>query len=155
MIYNALLAASESLPVVDIDNTIFIQGILFLVLFVILQSLLFKPWLEVKERRTSTIGGALDEAQSLRERADAAAADYDARLSKARDEAMSVRSDSRRDAEDEEATIVTAARKEATTELEARKAKIAEQSEQARAELAARVAPLSDDIVQQILGRSA
>ena len=87
MIYNALLAASESLPVVDIDNTIFIQGILFLLLFVILQSLLFKPWLEVRERRASKISGAIDEAKSLRERADAAGADYDARLSKARDEA--------------------------------------------------------------------
>ena len=155
MIYNALLAASESLPVVDIDNTVFLQGILFLLMFVVLHFLLFKPWLEVRERRASKISGAIDEAKSLRERADAAGADYDARLSKARDEAMSLRSDRRREAEDEEQKIVTAARKEATTKLEARKQELAEQSEQARADLSSRVASLSDDVVQQILGRSA
>ena len=155
MTYNALLAASESLPVVDIDNTIFIQAILFLVLFVVLQSLLFKPWLEVKARRAAKIGGAIEDAKSFRSAADSAATDYETRLSKARDAAMSLRSERRRDAEGEEATIVGAARTEASTGLEARKLVLSQEADKARGELSGRVAPLADEIVVKILGRSA
>jgi len=155
MIYTALLAASESLPVVDIDNTIFLQAILFLFLFVVLQSLLFKPWLEVKHKRARTIGGALEQAEVLRVEADEAQADYEARLAKARDAAMTLRSDRRREAETEEAEIVGAARSRANADLDARKAALVEDSEKARAALGGRVAPLANDIVTRVLGRPA
>jgi F-type H+-transporting ATPase subunit b len=155
MINPALLVASESLPVVDIDNTIFIQALLFLFLFVVLHFLLFKPWLEVKERRAARIGGALADASKLCEQADEAEASYEQRLAKARDEAMSLRSDSRREAEGEEAEIVGTARREAAAELESRKQTLEREVEQARGELSSRVEALASDITQQILGRSA
>lgn len=151
----ALLAASESLPVVDIDNTIFLQAILFLLLFVVLNSLLFKPWLEIKERRAKRIGGALADAESLRADARAAEADYEARLARARDAAMTVRSNSRREAEGEEAEIVGAARREASEHVEHNREALATQATQAREELVGRVDALASDIAKQILGRSA
>ena len=76
--------ASESLPVVDIDNTIFLQALLFLFLLVVLNFVLFQPWLEVKERRAKRIGGALKDAAELRERAVATELDYAARRSEER-----------------------------------------------------------------------
>lgn len=155
MTNTALLAASESLPVVDVDNTIFLQAILFLFLFVVLHFLLFKPWLEVKERRAKRIGGALEQADTLRASARESEAEYMQRLAKARDEAISLRSDHRRRAEHEEADIVGVARREAASELEARKLVLAKQTEVARAELGGRVDSLADDIAQQILGRPA
>ena len=155
MTTTALLVASESLPVVDIDNTVFLQGILFLGLFVVLHFLLFKPWLEVKERRAAKIGGAFAEAQDLRARATEAEAEYEQRLAAARDEAIGIRSDRRREAEAEEADIVGAARREAMAGLDARKAEIAGAAEQARRELGERVDSLADDITKQILGRPA
>ena len=146
---------SGALPVVDIDNTIFLQALLFLALFVLLNFVLFKPWLEVKERRAKRIGGALEDAAELRERATASGAEYDARLAKARDQAMNIRSDRRREAEEQEAEIVGAARREAATALEARKATLAADVEAARTELGSRVDELANDITAQVLGRSA
>lgn len=155
MINPVLLVASESLPVVDIDNTIFLQALLFLLLFVVLHFLLFKPWLEVQERRASRIGGAIADASELRTKAAEAESSYEQRLAKARDEAMSLRSDSRREAEGEEAEIVSAARREAAENLDARKQTLEREVEQARGELGSRVEALAGDITQQILGRSA
>ncbi|MFO7563083.1 MAG: ATP synthase F0 subunit B [Enhygromyxa sp.] len=147
--------ALESLPVVDIDNTIFLQALLFLFLMVVLNFVLFKPWLEIKERRAARIGGALEDAAELRERASASEADYAARLAKARDEAMTIRSERRREADEQEAEIVGAARRDAAASLDARKQTLAREVEQARAELGERVDSLARDITSQVLGRSA
>lgn len=155
MTITALLVASESLPVVDIDNTIFLQAILFLLLFLVLNSLLFKPWLEVKARRAQQIGGALSDATKLRGQAEEIGLDYQRRLTKARDDAMTLRSDRRREAEVEEAQIVGVARTKANSALEARKLTLAQETEQARGELGGRVGALASEISQQILGRSA
>lgn len=155
MTISALLAASESLPVVDIDNTIFLQAILFLALFLILQALLFKPWLEIRERRTQRIGGAFADAETLRQQADEAMVSYESRLARAREQAIVSRSDSRRAAEQAEAELVAVARSQAAEQLDARKRELVSQTETARAELQGRVDALAGDITQQILGRSA
>jgi F-type H+-transporting ATPase subunit b len=147
--------AFESLPVVDIDNTIFLQALLFLLLLMVLNFVLFQPWLEVKERRAKRIGGALKDAAELRERAAAAELDYAARLALARDQAMTIRSDRRRDADEQEATIVSDARRDATATLDARKEVLSREVEQARTELSGRVDSLARDITSQVLGRSA
>lgn len=149
------LLASESSPVVDIDNTVFLQLILFLFLFAVLNVFLFKPWLEVKERRAKKIEGAAAEAASLRTQAHDTAGSYDQRLAAAREQAMSVRSDSRRAAEAEEVAIVSAARREAAAELDAHKRTLSQQAGEARSELGGRIDALAGDITKQILGRSA
>jgi F-type H+-transporting ATPase subunit b len=155
MTISALLAASESLPVVDIDNTIFLQAILFAALFVLLNVFLFRPWLEIRERRSQKIGGALADAVSLRKQADDSAADYETRLAKAREDAVALRSDSRRGAEQEEAEIVGTARREAAAQLDAHKQTLEQQASAARAELAGRVDALASEVSQRILGRPA
>jgi len=143
MLSPALLVASESLPVVDIDNTIFLQALLFLFLLVVLNFVLFKPWLEVKERRAKRIGGALEDAVELRERA------------ATRDQAMATRSERRREAEEQQLEIVGDARREAAKNLSVRKQSIAVEVDQARTELGSRVELLARDISTQVLGRSA
>ncbi len=150
-----LVLASESAPVVDIDNTVFLQLILFLFLFAVLNVFLFKPWLELRERRAKKIEGAAAEAASLRTQAHETAGSYDQRLSAAREQAMAVRSDSRRAAEAEEATIVAAARREAAAELDAHKRTLEQQAGEARSQLGARIEALAGDITTQVLGRSA
>jgi F-type H+-transporting ATPase subunit b len=149
------LLASESTPVVDIDNTVFLQLILFLFLFAVLSVFLFKPWLEVRERRAKKIEGAVAEAQSLRTRAHESVGTYDQRLAEARQQAMAVRSDSRRAAEAEESTIVGAARRQAVEALDAHKRTLEQEAGQARVELGGRIDALAGDITTQILGRSA
>lgn len=149
-----LLLASEAIPVVDIDNTIFIQGAIFLVLIIILKPLLFDPWLAARDRRTQRIGGALEEAALMREQAGEKSVEYDARLRRARDEAMTLRSDRRKVADAEEAALVGSARREASEALDATKTKIAGEIDQARAELQSRVDSLASDVTKQVLGRA-
>lgn len=149
------MLVAESAPVVDIDNTVFLQLILFLFLLAVLNVFLFKPWLEIRERRTKKIEGAVAEAQSLRSRAHESAGTYDQRLAGAREQAMAVRSESRRAAEAEEATIVAQARREAAAELDVHKRALEQQAGSARAELGGRIDALAGDITAQILGRSA
>ncbi len=149
-----LLAFEAALPVVDVDNTIFIQGAIFLILIVVLKPLLFDPWLAARDRRAQRIGGAFEEAALLREQAAEKSAEYDARLRRAKDEAMSLRSDRRKAAEGEEAQLVAAARREAAESLDATKSKISTDIEQARAELQGRVDSLAGDVTKQVLGRA-
>ncbi|MCA9685949.1 MAG: ATP synthase F0 subunit B [Myxococcales bacterium] len=142
-------------PVVDIDNTVFIQAGLFLFLMFVLNFMLFKPWLEVRDRRAARIGGALEEAARLREAAGEREQDYDTRLAKAREQAIELRSDSRREAEGEEARIVGEARREAANSLDQTKAQLATEVDAARVTLGARVDALAGDITKQVLGRPA
>ena len=60
-----------------------------------------------------------------------------------------------RAAEDQQAEIVSSARREAAVSLSARKQVIATEVDQARAELGGRVELLARDISTQVLGRSA
>jgi len=147
--------ASESLPVVDIDNTIFLQAILFLILFLILNTFLFKPWLEVQARRTQSISGALEKAEQMQLDASAKGDEYDAKLRAARDEAMGLRSDQRKQGEKEAAAQLSEARDEARKSLEAARARIDEEASLARTSLSGRVDELARDIVSKILGRAA
>lgn len=146
--------ASEALPVVDVDNTIFIQGGIFLALIFVLKPLLFDPWLAARDRRAQRIGGAFEEAALLREQAAEKSTEYDARLRRAKDEAMTIRSDRRKAAEGEEATLVAAARRDAAESLDATKTKISADIEQARTELQSRVDSLASDVTKQVLGRA-
>jgi F-type H+-transporting ATPase subunit b len=147
----ALLA----LPVVDIDGTFFIQGGLFLLMVFLLNGLLFKPWLEVQARRTQSISGALEKAEQMQLDATAKGDEYDAKLRAARDEAMGIRSDERKEGEREAAERLSAARDEARKSLDEARMRIEKETSEARSSLSGRVDELAKDIVSKILGRAA
>lgn len=147
----ALLA----LPVVDIDGTFFIQGGLFLLMVFLLNGLLFKPWLEVQARRTQSISGALEKAEQMQLEAAAKGEEYDAELRAARDEAMGIRSDQRKEGERDAAAQLSAARDEARKSLDEARARIDREATDARSSLSGRVDELAKDIVSKILGRAA
>lgn len=148
------LPLAEAVPVVDIDGTLFIQGGLFLLLMFILQGLLFKPWLAVREKRAQRIEGALAASTRLKEEAHELGLEYDARLSKARDHALGVRNDARHAAEGEMATIVADAREKAGAALDVDRANIERQGERVQKELASRVDELARDVAARVIGRT-
>ena len=61
----APLLVASSAPVIDFDGTAYVQLGIFLVLMAVLHPLLFKPWLETRERRVTSIAGAVAEADRL------------------------------------------------------------------------------------------
>src|SRR5215510_5797233 len=85
--HKALFALASGHPLIDIDGTVFVQFGLFLVLFVVARSLLFKPYLALRERRKAGIEGARAEAERMTAQADAKLADYEKQFAAARDRA--------------------------------------------------------------------
>ncbi|MCA9719908.1 MAG: ATP synthase F0 subunit B [Myxococcales bacterium] len=146
--------ASGSAPVVDIDGTMWIQLGTFLLLMFILQPLLFKPWLETRQRRIEAIDGALESATALRERADAVQHQYDTQKAEAERAALELRSHERREAETTRQQALTEARAEAAHHLETAREQIAKQGAVARESLQRRVDELAQHVANKILRRA-
>lgn len=143
-----------SIPVVDIDGTMFVQLGIYLTLVFILGPLLFKPWLEAQARRSEAIEGALTKSRTMRTEADELAQDYDQRLDAAREKAHGVRSTARKQEEAAQADVLAAARDEANKGLSAERERIATETEQAREALGGRVDELATEITTKLLGRA-
>src|SRR3954471_19739378 len=87
-------------PLIDIDATVIVQFVLFLVLFVIANRFMFQPYLRLRERRRAGIEGARAEATRMTAQADPKLADYEKQLAVARegasDEARKIRAEASR-----------------------------------------------------------
>ena len=142
-------------PPVDIDNTVFVQAALFVLLYLLLRPLLFSPWLKVLERRKVSIDGALEAAQKLRLEADAFEQDCIARLERAKEGAMELRSDMRSQTEASQSELLARARSEASRSLESARTKAQRESVEARRQLQSNVEQIAADVFQKVLGRSA
>jgi F-type H+-transporting ATPase subunit b len=143
-----------AVPVVDIDNTIFVQGAIYLLLVVILNPLLFKPWLAAQRRRHDAIEGAIDKAKRLRDDADLLSSEYDTKLAAARDRALDERSRIRRQEETEQAARLAAVRDESAKTLESERARVDDEARKARHALSGRVDELAEQITLKLLGRA-
>jgi len=76
---------------VDINSTVFIQIINFLALIFILNQLLYKPILQIMERRKGIFDSAEAEIKRLQDTIDKKVAEYEARIAQAKGEAMAQR----------------------------------------------------------------
>jgi len=156
MFCNALAFASilAVAPVVDIDGTLFVQAGMFLGLMLVLNGVLYRPWLATLDRREEAIGGALTKAKRMRHEADALAVQYDQKLAVARDDAAELRSAARREEEQKQAAELANARSQASTELGAAKARVQREAEAARGALDTKTGELAEEIAAKILGRA-
>lgn len=152
---DALAETMIAAPVVDIDGTLFVQAGIFLALVFILNPLLFKPWLATQARRAEAIDGAARKAVALREQADALVSDYDTKIADAREKALDLRGVARREEDAKQARVLSDARTAAAAQAAAARAGIAEQAEQARAQLTGRVDELAKHIADKLLGKGA
>ncbi len=142
-------------PVIDFDNTAFIQLGIFLVLIPTLHYLLFKPWLAVQARRAERIDGALEKSALMQREARELGDEYDTRLGRAKDEALEMRSVKRRNGEKERADKVAEARIQARDQLDEARDRIKGEAAKAREALGGRVDELAQEITTKVLGRTA
>ena len=87
----------------------------------------------------------------LREQADTMVADYDSKLAKVREQALDVRGIARRDEDAAQAQRLADARTAAATDADAARARIAQETAAARAQLATRVDELAQTIADKLL----
>jgi F-type H+-transporting ATPase subunit b len=150
-----LIAAQEEAPppLIDVDGTLFVQFALFLIMLFVLSRLLFKPYLQLRDSRHKSIEGAREEAVAMQERARQVGADYDAKLTRARQRGADERQKLRAEGAIYERQVLGAARDESQKSLEQARGKIGTEATSAREKLTAEATSLARQIVKKILGR--
>jgi F-type H+-transporting ATPase subunit b len=149
----ALVTLASGHPLIDIDLTAVVQFVLFLLLALISNKLLFQPYLALRERRKQGIDGARKEAEQMTAQADARLADYEKQLAVARDRAGEEGRKIRLEAANHEREVTEQARASAQKTIDAAQATMRAQTEQARGELLPQAAALARAISSKLLGR--
>src|SRR6187549_462270 len=99
------LVANER-PLINIDATLFINIVLWLILFLLLRPLLWAPMLKLIAAREDGMEGSRDDAKHLEKEARVRKGEYEAAQKKARVTAASERDAMRADAKKKEAEIL-------------------------------------------------
>lgn len=139
---------------INIDLAFVIQLINFLVLLAVLNILLYKPIRKVLAERQGKITDAKSRAEAVDQDVQAKMAEYEARLREMKSGAADERGLLVKEAQAEEATILEAARKEASEAISAIKSRVAKEAADARVILQEQAKILSVDICEKVLGRS-
>jgi len=140
-------------PLIDIDLTVVVQFVLFLVLFALANRFLFQPYLQLRERRKAGIDGARAEAERMTAQADAKLADYEKQLTVARDRANEEGRKVRLEAAAHEREVTDQARTAAQKAIDEAQATMRSETEAARAQLMPQAEALARAITSKLLGR--
>ena len=147
--YNARAAED----ILSVDKTLIIQIIIFVAAIFILNSLLFKPLLELVGRREKLTTGTIEEAKQLGEKVEQIINEYNVKLNEARALAMEERSEIRRQAQTAYEDIVKKAREEAQTLLEEAKGKLQSETKEIKEKVRSDIEVLAHDMASRILGK--
>lgn len=148
-------AAEHAEPgIVNLNITILIQVINFLILIALLSRFLFTPLKKFLAERAEGIEKALAEARLARESAARAQEEYRAQILATQREAAALREQAQREVEAERQRLLKASRDEAQRLLDEAKATIEMETRRARAALREEVVTLSLAAAERLLGRT-
>jgi F-type H+-transporting ATPase subunit b len=152
---SAHAAASEhGGGLISLDKSLIVQAVNFVILLLILQRLLYKPFLAKMEERTGAIKRSLEEAQAARAEAAHQAEENATRLRQAHAEAAAIREQALKEAGEEQRRLVESARAEAQRLVESAKAQMDADIRRAREELRREVADLATAVAEKLVRRS-
>jgi F-type H+-transporting ATPase subunit b len=140
--------------VIDIDYTLWIQLVNFIVLIFILNVLLYKPILGIMEKRKQQFDGARDEVRTLHESVEKKMAEYEEAVRKAKQAAMEQKAEYVKEGAEEARKIVDAVRGVIPKMMEEFQGKMNREIEEARGVLKNQSQRLSLEIAEKVLGRS-
>lgn len=138
--------------VIDINVTVVIQLVNFLVTLVVLNYLLIRPVRDIIRKRREMMEGLGREIEGFADQAEERLSAYEAELSKARDEAGARRRQAKAEAEAEEKAILAAAGKEAQAAIQARQVAVRTEADTAYAALRENVPAYADAALAKLLG---
>jgi F-type H+-transporting ATPase subunit b len=148
-----LLSATEQ-PLIDLDGTFFIQLVIFLVLFMILRSLVFQPFMQMLAERDKRTRGAREEAKLLVQQATAKVAAYEQSIQQARVAAQEDRAQLRAVGAAEARTLVETARQESQKTLDLARKDLRREAEKAEQDLAKRASELGQRVAEKVLQKA-
>lgn len=140
--------------IINLNLTLVLQVVNFLILIVLLQRFLYKPLTQFLATRAEGIKRSLEEAKAAREAAARAQQEYEARIAATRREAAAMREAAVREVEEERQRLLKASRDEATRLLTEAKTQIEQEVKRAKAELRKEVVGLSVGIAERLIARS-
>jgi F-type H+-transporting ATPase subunit b len=140
--------------VIQINITLLVQVINFLILLFILNAILYKPLLGIVRQREAKIQGDRDKAGELAKEVEDQENRHQEELAQARQTAAQEKAALLAVAKKEESAILDKARKEAGTIVEDMKGSIQAEAAEVRKSLQAEMSPLANSIAEKILGRA-
>lgn len=145
--------ASAAEELLKIDKTLIVQLIIFIATIFILNSLLFKPFIEVVEKREKLTTGRIKEAKELEVKVEQITREYRAKLDEIRAKAMEERNEIRREAQAAAEDLIGKAHKEAQALLEEARSKLRLEAKEIRERIKPEIEVLAREMALQILGR--
>lgn len=151
MITGTANAASGDL--LSVNYTVFIQIVIFLIAIFILNKLVFKPFLNLVDRRDMLTRGAIEEAHELEDKVKAIIEEYDQKLSEARALAIEERNKLILEGQTVAADVLGKARQETGVLLEEAKAKLEADTKEIKDNIKGDIDELAGDIASKVLGK--
>jgi F-type H+-transporting ATPase subunit b len=139
---------------IDINVSLFMQLANFIVLFVVLSLILFKPIRQVMREREQGISSALGDAKTAQERVQSLLDQYNASLAEAKQKATTSYNTLYQQGLDAQRDMIAAERSKGGELMDKARADIASTAAGARAELRKEAERLSQDITAKLLGRA-
>ncbi len=139
---------------IDINITLLIQLINFIVLLVVLNFLLFKPIRQIMQEREQGISSALGDAKIAQDRMQKLLDNYNVSLAESKQKAATTYNAIYQRGIDAQREMISAERSKAGEALDRARAEIASASAEARADLRKEAERLSQDITSKLLGRA-
>lgn len=139
---------------IELDWTLLLQFVNFMILMAVLNALLFKPLRAALQARRETIAGSKAKVQDIDEQVQAQIARYEAQLQEARLQGGQERQALRKTAQEEEARILGGANQKSAEKLQVIKEQIQEEANTARQALRSETEALAKSIAGKVLGRA-
>ena len=139
---------------IEVNWTLGVQLISFLLLLAVLYKLLYRPLLGALEGRSAAIAQQLAEAQAARETAQRELGAMEARIRAAHADAQALRERALREAGELRERLSADARQEAARLVEAAQAQVGQEVRRARAELRTEVGVLATQIAERLIRKS-
>jgi F-type H+-transporting ATPase subunit b len=138
---------------IQIDQTLIIQIVNFIIFLFIVNYLIFKPIVRVIDERRERIEGTTGKARLMEAEFQKKLQDYEGRIQEAKAQAASEKDTLRRQGESLSKEIVEKARTELARDIPIIRRQIATETDQARRKLEKMAQDMAKDIARQILGR--
>lgn len=144
----------EILAQLGVDQTFWIQLVLFLTCYFFMSQFLFKPYLRNLDYRKKNTTEAVEEAQKLMTVTDSLAMEYEGKVKKQNEEALHIYTKFKQDGVAEEQKLIATARTKAEKVVYDTNLKISLEIEQTKKELAKMIPEISRQAATKILGRN-
>jgi F-type H+-transporting ATPase subunit b len=139
---------------IDINVSLLIQLVNFIVLLITLNFILFKPIRQIMQEREQGIGSALEDAKTAQHRIQSLLEHYNSSLAESKQKATATYNTIYQQGLDAQRDMISAERARAGEMLDKARAEIAAASNTARTDLRKEAERLSQEITSKLLGRA-